>query len=69
MEQSEPKKSIKIKYKQLYTEEKKKTQELEYILKNKDNEINILKILLKTKETELENIKSLVLNNVEYIVF
>jgi hypothetical protein len=59
MEQSEPKKSIKIKYKQLYTEEKKKTQELEYILKNKDNEINTLKILLKTKETELENIKSL----------
>ena len=32
----EQKKSVKIKYKQLYTEEKKKTQELEYILKNKD---------------------------------
>jgi hypothetical protein len=48
---------IKISYKQLYKNQKKNIQELEAELEDKNNELDILKILLKSKEREIEGIK------------
>ena len=56
-QQPEPKKNIKISYKQLYRNENKKKKELEAHLEKKNNEIDKLKLLLKLKEIEIDEMK------------
>jgi multidrug resistance efflux pump len=56
-QQLKPENIIKISYKRLYKNQKKNIQELEAELEDKNNELDILKILLKSKEREIEDIK------------
>jgi len=57
MEQPEAKNIIKISYKQLYINETKKRHELEANLEEKTNELDKLKLLLKSLSKEIEEIK------------
>jgi len=54
---AKPKKSIKIKYKKLYQDELKRRKNAEISLKEKNNELAKLKLLLKEKEKEIEDNK------------
>lgn len=56
------KKIIKISYKQLYRNEKEKRKNTETNLEEKNKEIDKLKLLLKSKETELEDAKKKLLS-------
>ena len=56
-QQAKPKKIIKIKYKKLYQDELKRRKNAEISLKEKNNEIVKLKLLLKEKEKEIEDNK------------
>jgi len=57
-QQPKPEKIIKIKnYKKLYIKEKEKTNNLEAQLEQKNNELDKLKLLLKSKEREIEDFK------------
>ncbi len=57
-QQPKPKQIIKIKnYKKLYNKEKKRNNDLEAKLEQKNNELDELKLLIKSKEREIEDIK------------
>tara|TARA_B110000285_G_scaffold207085_1_gene246164 strand:- start:1100 stop:2059 length:960 start_codon:yes stop_codon:yes gene_type:complete len=56
-EQPKQENIIKVSYKQLYTNQKNKIHELEAQLEENDNELDRLKLLLKSKEREIEDIR------------